>query len=210
MKFNKLVRDKIPEIIEKNGNTAVTKTVTDDYEYAQLLKEKLNEEVSEYYAEGNIEELADVLEVVDAMAALNKHRFDDILPVKAKKRDKRGGFENRIYLVNTESNDENRYKDFQIRKPTFIPGAEPKDKEYFLFNYDLVKWRVDNITGEEFCFSIASLRYDTKESCWNFESVSDRYLMHREDGLEDWLKEWCERKGGEIESYLLDEDKLPY
>ncbi|MBP3294895.1 MAG: nucleoside triphosphate pyrophosphohydrolase, partial [Clostridia bacterium] len=67
MKYNKLIRDRIPEIIAKNGQTARVRVLTDE-EYLAKLDEKLGEELAEYLADGNIEELADLLEVLYAAA----------------------------------------------------------------------------------------------------------------------------------------------
>ena len=61
--YNKLVRDKIPEIIEADGKTCKTKILSDE-EYIAALETKLNEEVAEYQADKNLEEMADVLEAV--------------------------------------------------------------------------------------------------------------------------------------------------
>lgn len=63
--YNKLVRDRIPEIIEKNGNTCTTEILTDD-EYLRMIDLKLDEELAEYHRDQNIEELADLLEVIHA------------------------------------------------------------------------------------------------------------------------------------------------
>lgn len=60
MKYNKLIRDKIPEIIAAQGEQAITHVATPE-EYAMKLKEKLGEEVAEYLKDGNAEELADIL-----------------------------------------------------------------------------------------------------------------------------------------------------
>ena len=65
--YNKLVRDKIPEIIEASGKTCETEILSDK-EYLQMLDKKLGEELAEYYKEQNIEELADLLEVLYATA----------------------------------------------------------------------------------------------------------------------------------------------
>lgn len=64
---NKLVRDKIPEIIEKSGKKAITRTLTQE-EYLSELDRKLNEECAEYQADKSLEELADMLEVMYAIA----------------------------------------------------------------------------------------------------------------------------------------------
>ena len=64
-KYNKLVRDRIPEIIESSGRTCVTEILSDE-EYLKMLDAKLDEELAEYHADQNIEELADLMEVIRA------------------------------------------------------------------------------------------------------------------------------------------------
>lgn len=102
--FNKLVRDNIPNIIESNGEIAVTRTL-DDSEYRKELYRKLEEETSEVIGaqekNNTLEELADVLEVLRAIAELEKKNLDDIIELANQKKLKRGGFEKRIFLEKT-------------------------------------------------------------------------------------------------------------
>ena len=101
--YNKLIRDKMPEIIEANGQTALIQTLSKD-EYLQALKMKLMEEVQEFDKSEALEELADVLEVVHALA---KHLGSDstnLDKLQAAKRAKRGGFGKRLFLEQVESN----------------------------------------------------------------------------------------------------------
>ena len=98
MVFEKLVRDKIPEIIEQDGGQAVTR-VLDDEEYRACLEQKLDEEVAEYHESGELEELADVLEVVYALAQAQGHTVEELLSVYQRKHDQRGGFSKRLFLV---------------------------------------------------------------------------------------------------------------
>ena len=99
--YNKLVRDNIPEIIKKNNEEPVTRILEDD-EYKDELYQKLMEETKEVIAsqkeEDTLEELADVLEVVKALAELNNKKLEDIIAIAKQKSDKRGGFEKRIFL----------------------------------------------------------------------------------------------------------------
>lgn len=81
-----------------------------------------------------------------------------------------------------------RFKQFEIRKPTMI--GKPPTEDYYKYNFDVVKWANDN----SHCWSIGFLRWDKKESCFDFESVGIRYLEDREDGLEEWILKWCELK----------------
>jgi predicted house-cleaning noncanonical NTP pyrophosphatase (MazG superfamily) len=97
MKYHKLVRDKIPEIIKAKGEVAVTH-IADDAEYAQKLREKLEEEVAEYLKDENVSEIADILEVLEAIAQYKGFTQDEIMATKQKKVEARGGFEKRIIL----------------------------------------------------------------------------------------------------------------
>ena len=97
MQYNKLVRDKIPEIIESAGKTCVTVHLSDD-EYIRCLDAKLDEELAEYHMDQNIEELADLLEVIRAAAIARGYSLEELERVRAEKAAERGGFEKRILL----------------------------------------------------------------------------------------------------------------
>lgn len=97
MKYNKLVRDKIPEYIKSKGNVPITH-IADETEYRQKLKEKLQEEVDEFLKDDNIEEIADILEVLDAIADYKKFDKEDIGRIKEMKAKERGRFKERIIL----------------------------------------------------------------------------------------------------------------
>ena len=98
--YNKLVRDKIPEIIVGNGGEPYTRILDED-EYKVELETKLMEEYNEVLlasGDDRIEELADMLEVISALAKVEGKTLDDVVDVKNKKCNKRGGFEERIFL----------------------------------------------------------------------------------------------------------------
>ena len=97
MKYDKLVRDRLPEIIEKKGSTPVTH-IADDEEYWQRLKEKLKEEVNEFLEESNEEELVDILEVIYAIREFKKISKKKLELLRKEKAKRRGGFKNRIIL----------------------------------------------------------------------------------------------------------------
>lgn len=95
--YNKLVRDRIPEIIEASGRRCSVEILHDD-KYLQMLDRKLDEELAEYHADQNIEELADLLEVIRAVTLARGYTFDELEQVRAKKATERGGFAKKILL----------------------------------------------------------------------------------------------------------------
>lgn len=101
MEYNKLVRDKIPAIIEAQGERPITRILGDE-EYTACLEAKLDEEVREYHRDKNLEELADVLEVVCALAENLGHSPEELLDVYRAKHEKRGGFRDRVFLIRKE------------------------------------------------------------------------------------------------------------
>lgn len=101
MEHNKLVRDRIPELLEGKGITATFHTA-DEGEYRQRLKDKLQEEVLEVLQEDNIaEELADVLEVIDAIMVLKNISPEQVAKIKQQKVEKRWWFSQKIILEQT-------------------------------------------------------------------------------------------------------------
>ncbi len=98
MQYNKLVRDRIPEIIRTKGQVAKTR-ILDEAEYKKELAKKLREEVEECLAELSEEELADVLEVVQALARVAGSTPERIERLRVQKAEERGGFAERIFLI---------------------------------------------------------------------------------------------------------------
>ncbi len=97
MKYDKLIRDKIPDIIREKGGTPKYHVAEDD-EYWQKLKEKLREEVEEFIKDETKDEIADILEVIEAICDHEAFRMIDIERIKAEKADTRGKFIKRIIL----------------------------------------------------------------------------------------------------------------
>ena len=97
-KYNKLVRDRIPEVIMSSGQECKTRILADE-EYLRMLDAKLDEELAEYHNDQNIEELADLLEVVYALAELHGASEKKLNSIRTKKKRERGGFAKKILLV---------------------------------------------------------------------------------------------------------------
>jgi predicted house-cleaning noncanonical NTP pyrophosphatase (MazG superfamily) len=99
--YSKLVRDKIPEIIEANGSRPITR-ILDDKEYLKELIEKVREETAEFEAEPSLEELADIQEVLLALLKTLGSNRKDLEKVRAAKAAERGGFAKKIFLEGVE------------------------------------------------------------------------------------------------------------
>lgn len=104
--YNKLVRDKIPEIIvADNGKTCVTRIMEDD-EYLESLNTKMQEELKEYLESGEVEELADLEEVLRAILDIKNVSYEEFEKIRNAKVDKRGAFKKKIFLESvSEKND---------------------------------------------------------------------------------------------------------
>ncbi|MCF6136528.1 nucleoside triphosphate pyrophosphohydrolase [Pseudalkalibacillus berkeleyi] len=103
--YNKLVRDRIPEIIQYTGKSFNTSILDVDH-YEMELKEKLKEELNEYLEASDdasaIEELADLLELIHALTSVHHSSVEELETVRKEKAEKRGGFQERIFLIDVE------------------------------------------------------------------------------------------------------------
>ncbi|MGF3104544.1 nucleoside triphosphate pyrophosphohydrolase [Rossellomorea sp. DUT-2] len=103
--YNKLVRDRIPEIIEATGKTFTTRILSDE-EYLIEVKKKSFEELEEFHdsetREDAIEELADLMEIVLEFAKLHNTSLDEIEAIRREKAEKRGSFDKKIFLKDVE------------------------------------------------------------------------------------------------------------
>ena len=95
--YNKLVRDRIPEIIENKGGKCVTEVLSDEA-YLRMIDKKLDEELAEYHEDQNLEELADLIEVIYAAAKARGFTLEQLESVRAEKAAKRGAFDKKILL----------------------------------------------------------------------------------------------------------------
>jgi len=103
--YNKLVRDKIPQVIETTGKVYRTR-ILDETEYKRELVTKLREEADEYFQASNdkqaLEELADMLEVIRALAAVHGADPEQLETIRSQKAEARGSFEKRVFLIDVD------------------------------------------------------------------------------------------------------------
>ncbi len=99
--YNKLVRDNIVEIIENKGEKANFR-ILENEEYRKELNKKLQEEVKEYLEDNNVEELADIVEVVYGILNSMDVSIEEFEKVRKAKVEKRGGFQNKVFLESVE------------------------------------------------------------------------------------------------------------
>ena len=99
--YNKLVRDKIPEIIERDGKKCIVRVLGDE-EYMKALDAKLDEELAEYHKDQNVEELTDLLEVLYAAAEARGFTQEELEEVRRRKAEERGGFKEKLFLESVE------------------------------------------------------------------------------------------------------------
>lgn len=104
IKYNKLVRDKIPDIIKEDGGNAAYHTLSEK-KYITELDKKLNEEVKEYQADKSLEEMADVLEVLYAICKARGYTTQELEAKRKEKAEINGSFEERIFLEYVENGD---------------------------------------------------------------------------------------------------------
>ena len=104
IQYNKLVRDRIPEIIEASGKRCTCFTLSEE-KYLAKLDAKLNEELAEYQESKSMEELSDLLEVIRAVAVARGSSMDEVEAIRRDKAVKRGGFEKKILLTEVTTDD---------------------------------------------------------------------------------------------------------
>ncbi|NIL30318.1 nucleoside triphosphate pyrophosphohydrolase [Bacillus thuringiensis] len=105
--YNKLIRNKIPQIIKSNGKTPTTRILPED-EYIEELCKKTQEELTEYIKAktkpDKLEELSDLLELINALAEHEGATLEEINNIRKKKVEERGGFSNRVFLIEVTDN----------------------------------------------------------------------------------------------------------
>ena len=114
--YNKLVRDKIPENINKiEGRSANYKVLNDD-EYLQELDKKLFEEAHEFIEEHSIEELADLMEVISSIVSAQKISMEEVEKARINKKNEKGGFNKKIYLIDVEQEEIDQREEKELNK----------------------------------------------------------------------------------------------
>ena len=109
-KYNKLVRDKIPQNIELKGKRCSYYVLEED-KYKKELDKKLLEEANEFIIDHSVEEMADLLEVIETIEKTHNLKKEEIERVRIEKKEKKGGFEEKIYLVEVEEETNNQIED---------------------------------------------------------------------------------------------------
>ena len=100
-KYNKVIRDKIPKIIKESGNVCNTLTLSDE-KFLIELEKKLVEELAEYQESKDVEELADILEVIYRISELRGTNPDTLDKLRQNKAEKRGKFDENLFLIDAD------------------------------------------------------------------------------------------------------------
>ena len=114
--YNKLVRDKIPENINATDGRTANFRVLSNEEYLQELDKKLFEEAHEFVEEHSVEELADILEVIFSIMSTINISVEDVEKVREAKKAKKGGFEDKLYLIDVEQDFVDEREENELKK----------------------------------------------------------------------------------------------
>lgn len=114
--YNKLVRDKIPEEINKMNGRKANYRVLDDNEYIQELDKKLFEEAHEFIENHSVEELADLMEVIEQIMETKNIFQKDVEIARNIKKNRKGAFKNKIYLINVEQEQVDKREEQELKK----------------------------------------------------------------------------------------------
>ena len=114
--YNKLVRDKIPNEINNIKGRKANYKILNDNEYLQELDKKLFEEANEFIEEHSVEELADLIEVISAIMKFKNISLDDVEKARKSKNDKKGKFDNKIYLLDVEQDFVDEREEHELNK----------------------------------------------------------------------------------------------
>ena len=115
-KYNKLVRDKIPENIDSQKGRKSKYRILNDDEYLNELNKKVLEEANEFIEENSIEELGDLMEVLNAIMKLKGYKIEDVYKAMKIKSDKKGSFDNKIYLEYVDEEKRNIEEEKELNK----------------------------------------------------------------------------------------------
>ena len=113
--YNKLVRDKIVENIKNSGRNPSYR-IMDNEEYIKELNKKLLEEAHEFVEENSIEELADVFEVIESIIKIKNINIEEVRKYQQIKKEKNGGFDKKIYLINVEQDNIDEKEEKELKK----------------------------------------------------------------------------------------------
>lgn len=114
--YNKLVRDMIPENIDSESGRKSKYRILDDKEYLIELNKKVIEEANEFIEDNSIEELGDLMEVINAIMKLKDYKMEDVYKVMRAKEEKKGAFNNRIYLEYVDEEKRNLEEEKELNK----------------------------------------------------------------------------------------------
>lgn len=114
--YNKLVRDKIPEAINNIEGRKANYKILNNEEYLIELDKKLFEEAHEFIEEHSVEELADLTEVINAIMKFKNISIDDVEKARKLKNDKKGKFDNKIYLIDVEQEYVDEREEYELNK----------------------------------------------------------------------------------------------
>lgn len=114
--YNKLVRDNIPSQINNQDGRKAKYKILEDEEYIKELNKKLLEESHEFIEENKPEELADIMEVIENIMRVKNISWDEVSTIKKEKKDKKGGFTDKIYLEYVEEEKRNIEEEKELNK----------------------------------------------------------------------------------------------
>lgn len=114
--YNKLVRDKIPDAINKVEGRKANYKILNDEEYLKELDKKLFEEAHEFVEEHSVEELADLAEVISAIMKFKGISIENVMEARKIKNDKKGTFENKVYLIDVEQDYVDEREEKELKK----------------------------------------------------------------------------------------------